>query len=260
MLSEVTDISPHWRRHAQEHRACKFPRVQSEAVSFVPLDSYYQENTEANYYRYLGQGEMTAIDTYSCSNCGASDGKHLYALWLEQEIAGKRIASGTKLMQLSPEPAQGASIKQKQLFDYATADLVMEGADHHVVLMHLPFADESIDFFICSHVLEHAPDDRQAIQELYRISKKGARGILMAPIIFGLTCTDEETIQGTPKERWRRFGQDDHVRLYAHDDYVQRIFELGFNLYQLDQSYFSAQTFKRLGLKDSSILYIVSKT
>lgn len=235
------------------------PVCNSDGVSFVPLDSYYQDNAEANGYRYFGQGEMTAIETYSCNNCGASDRERLYAYWLNQEIAMGRFPIGTKLMHFSPEPALRASIKQKQLFDYATADLVMEGVDHHVDLMNLPFANESFDFFICSHVLEHVPNDRQAIQELYRISRKGARGILMAPIIVGLTCTDEETFPAPPEERWRRFGQDDHVRLYAHDDYVQRICESGFNLQQLDQSYFGVQTFKRLGLKDSSILYIVSK-
>jgi SAM-dependent methyltransferase len=180
----------------------------------------------------------------------------LYAHSLEQEIAVKSFPIGAKLMHFSPEATLGVSIKQKQLFDYATDHVVVEDAEHHVDLMNLPFADASIDFLMCSHVLEHAPNDRQAIREPY---KKGIRGILMAPLIPGLACTDEETTQALPKERWRRIGQDDHVRLYAHDDYMQRNSESGFNLRQLDQSYFGVQTFKRLGLKDSSILYIVSK-
>ena len=235
------------------------PVCKAQAISFLPLDDYYREHAKANGYRHFGQGEMTAIETYSCNHCGASDRERLYAYWLDQEIARGRFSNGAKLMHFSPEPALGAAIKQSQLFDYSTADLVMAGVDHHVDLMDLPFADESIDFFICSHVLEHVPDDRKAIRELYRISKKGSLGILMAPIIVGLSRTDEEAVPCSPEERWRRFGQDDHVRLYAHDDYVQRIRDAGFNLSQLDQSHFGAKTFKRLGLKDSSILYIVSK-
>ncbi|MNN13180.1 Demethylrebeccamycin-D-glucose O-methyltransferase [compost metagenome] len=136
----------------------------------------------------------------------------------------------------------------------------MEGVDHHVDLMDLPFENESVDFFICSHVLEHVPDDRQAIRELFRITRKGGLGILMAPIIVGLQRTDEETEPCSASERWRRFRQDDHVRLYAHADYLQRIRESGFELSLLDRTHFGAQTFKNLGLKDSSILYIVSRT
>ncbi len=37
----------------------------------------------------------------------------------------------------------------------------------------LPFEDESFDKIILSEVLEHVPDDRQALNEVYRVLKKG---------------------------------------------------------------------------------------
>ncbi|MDN6856451.1 methyltransferase domain-containing protein [Pseudomonas sp. CAN2814] len=236
------------------------PLCKTADISFTPLDSYYRDNAKANGYQYFGQGEMTAVDSYSCSACGASDRERLYAYWVEQMIASGRLHEGHRLIHFSPEPALGALIQQKGLFDYSTADLVMPGVDYHADLMDLPFEDESVDFFICSHVLEHVPDDRQAIRELHRITRKSGVGILMAPIILGLKHTDEEASPCSPEERWRRFGQDDHVRLYAHNDYVQRIQESGFKLKQLGQAHFGAQLFRSLGLKDTSILYIVSKS
>ncbi len=45
------------------------------------------------------------------------------------------------------------------LFDYKTADLSMENVDFKVDMMSMLFDDESFDFFICSHVLEHVDSD-----------------------------------------------------------------------------------------------------
>lgn len=60
-------------------------------------------------------------------------------------------------------------------------------------------------------------------------------------------------------QRWKHFGQYDHVRLYAHDDYVEKLEVNGFVLDQLDIEYFGEKLFKQLGMKATSILYIVRK-
>ena len=59
--------------------------------------------------------------------------------------------------------------------------------------------------------------------------------------------------------RWRLYGQNDHVRLYAHDDYVNKISRHGFGVEELGESYFGEDVFRSLGLKRTSILYVVSK-
>lgn len=40
-------------------------------------------------------------------------------------------------------------------------------------ICHLPFADKSVDFIYCSHVLEHMDDPAKACQELMRVGKRG---------------------------------------------------------------------------------------
>ncbi|HEU0283314.1 MAG TPA: hypothetical protein VFQ99_05980, partial [Gallionella sp.] len=59
--------------------------------------------------------------------------------------------------------------------------------------------------------------------------------------------------------RWRLYGQDDHVRLYAHDDYVNKIRSHGFRLEELGEVHFGKDVFQSLGLTPTSILYVVSK-
>src|SRR5699024_2727934 len=102
-------------------------------------------------------------------------------------------------------------------------------------------------------------DDIASIAELFRITKKGGSGILMAPIVVGLNKTIEDPTITDEAERWRLFGQNDHVRLYSHNDYVSRIEASGFRLQQLDREFFGDALFKELGLKKTTILYIASK-
>ena len=103
------------------------------------------------------------------------------------------------------------------------------------------------------------PDDDRAIEELYRVTKKGGLGILVAPVIIGLAATHEDPSVTTEEGRWRHFGQGDHLRLYAHDDYVRKIASHGFDVQTLGVEYFGNSVFRRLGMKETSVLYIVGK-
>lgn len=236
------------------------PVCAASGVVFNPLPDFYRDHAEQHGYMHFGRGEMTALETYSCAQCGATDRERLYAYWLQREIDARKFAGSHMAIHFAPEQALSHFIRNANIFaDYQTADLMMETADHKVDLMDLPFADNSFDFFICSHVLEHVPDDLKAIQELHRITRPGGRGILMAPIIVDLPDTVEDATATTEAERWRLFGQFDHVRLYGHDDYVRKIKACGFGVQQLGSSAFGSDTFAHMGLKPTSILYIAVK-
>lgn len=241
------------------HQSTYCPVCKMRNVSFLPLPDFYRQHTQANGYLYFGQGEMTAHETYTCNNCGASDRERLYALWIDQQIEKKNFPKGTSIIHFAPEISLSEKLKNITLFDYKTADLLMDNVNYKVDMMDMPFEDESFYFFICSHVLEHVESDDQAIKELYRITKQGGKGILMAPIIVGLEKTIEDPSVTDEAGRWRLFGQNDHVRLYAHDDYINKIRSHGFRIEELGEKYFGKEFFRLLGLKRTSILYVVSK-
>lgn len=235
------------------------PTCNSRPATFLPLPDVYRENAHQYGYAHFGKGEMTALKTYSCANCGASDRERLYTLWIDQQIEKGLFSKGTRVIHFAPEAVLSARLKSLNSFDYKTADLMMDHVDFKVDLLNMPLEDASFDFFICSHVLEHVESDDQAIKELYRITKQGGCGILMAPIIVGLENTLEDPSIKDEAGRWKHYGQNDHVRLYAHDDYVNKIRSHDFHIEELGIKYFGEETFSSLGLKSTSILYVVSK-
>jgi hypothetical protein len=140
-----------------------------------------------------------------------------------------------------------------------TADLA-EGADLVVDITNMPEVPSNYyDILICSHVLEHVNDDKRALAELYRVLKPGGWGIIMVPIILTLAQIDEDPQVTDEAERWRRFGQFDHVRLYNKPGFVERVEAAGFALRQLGMDYFGESNFKRFGITGKSVLYVAEK-
>ncbi len=235
------------------------PVCKSANKGFKPIPEFYLRNFEIYGFEHFEKGEMTPRESYLCSVCGASDRERLYAHWILMMLVRGEIDKRINIMHFAPESGLSGWIKSLGFENYATSDYTMSGVDYHSDLMDLPFDDNSIDFFICSHVLEHVEDDRAALQELFRVTRRGGLGILMVPIVSGLEAIDEDPCESDVAERWRRFGQDDHVRLYNRVGFLERICEAGFKVKTLDVSYFGLATFESLGLKSESVLYIVNR-
>lgn len=241
---------------------CRFfcPVCGRKIRRFLPLPDFYRNNALKHGYRHFGKGETIALDTYACPACGASDRERLYADWIVRQVDAGNFHKGARLLHFAPEAALSKRLHEMKFFDYQTADFKSKNVDYQIDVMNLPIKNNVYDYFICSHVLEHVESDEQAIRELYRITKTGGCGILMTPIIMGLKATVEDKSIASEAERWKLYGQNDHVRLYAHDDYVSKIRRVGFCVNELGIAYFGADTFRLLGLKKTSILYIVKKT
>jgi SAM-dependent methyltransferase len=99
--------------------------------------------------------------------------------------------------------------------EYLTADLLAP-ADRQLDITAIDLPDASFDVVICSHVLEHVPDDRRAMSEMLRVLRPGGRALVMVPYDLERP-THEDPSVSSPEERLRRFGQHDHVRRYGAD-------------------------------------------
>lgn len=150
-------------------------------------------------------------------------------LWLFLEKETDFFTIPHKLLHFAPEQAFYKRFKSLKNINYTTTDLNSPLADVKADITHLPFEDNSFDTILCNHVLEHIPDDTKAMQEIYRILKKGGWAVLQIPQDLERKQTFEDDSITDPKERTKIFGQYDHVRVYGWD-YFEKLKSIGFEV------------------------------
>ena len=151
-----------------------------------------------------------------CAACGSLERhRHLWA-WLRDELPSGPI------LHVAPEAALGRQLDRRP--GYLSIDLDPEKAMMQADLCDLPFADDQFEMVICSHVLEHIPEDRRAMRGSHRV---GQRVVMQHLINYALAETHEDPTVVSPTERLRLFDQEDHVRRYGADVY-DRLREAGF--------------------------------
>ncbi len=221
---------------------------------------FLEKMDEAGYVHSLFMEETCNWLDYGCPFCQSSDRERLYALYIKQQFSTLQWSHGYRFIDFAPAQQLSKLLRSFPLLEYRTADLVAEGVDDKVDITDMNiYPADFTDFFLCSHVLEHVADDRKAMRELYRILKPGGWGICMVPIVIGLEKTLENPSIVDPKERWKYFGQDDHVRLYERNDYIGRLAEAGFTVEEVTKDNFAGIDFKSYGIKERSVLYVVKK-
>jgi SAM-dependent methyltransferase len=162
-----------------------------------------------------------------CPRCMSYPRHRGFAYVLEQHVGGELRASpvlgsghGLRLL-FAPEPGMHMLLSR-----YVSG---LEGVDQRRInemvryledIQRMSFADASVDFFSCFHVVEHVPDDRAALRELARILHPRGRGIFNVPIVFGR----RETIA------FGRANPFANGHWFEHgEDIVDRLLEAGFS-------------------------------
>ena len=242
------------------------PVCNARVNAFQPLPQYYTLNLKKYGFPFDSKEAETCNHRgYLCPYCHASDRDRLYALYLDKYLIGLNSDAIINIVDFAPSAPLSEFIRRqmrrfKREFSYRTADLSAKGVDDKVDITELrPYENNRFDFFICSHVLEHVTNDRKALRELYRVLKPGGQGILMVPIVLSIDEIDEEPTVVDEGERWRRFGQSDHVRLYSKKGFIERVRDAGFVVSQYGIEFFGEELFTRMGITSQSVLYVVKK-
>jgi SAM-dependent methyltransferase len=176
--------------------------------------------------------------------------------------AGKKnieTASALKVLHMAPEQCFLKRFKKLKHIDLITADLYSPIVDVKADICDLPFDNDQFDIIFCNHVLEHITDDKKAMQELYRVLKKGGMAILQIPQDYSREVTYEDFSITSPEERAKHFGQYDHVRVYG-SDYFDRLRTVGFKVEEVHYSQMlSEEEIDKFRLQKNEILPVCFK-
>ena len=104
--------------------------------------------------------------------------------------------------------------------------------------------ENSFDTVIACDVLEHVPEDLEAMRELQRILSPDGVAVLTVPQADHLTEKVELPSDASAADRLRLAGQEDHQRIYG-EDFAGLLQQVGFHVTPVDESSFPASFVKR---------------
>lgn len=152
-----------------------------------------------------------------CPWCGSQSRHRLVWHYFQKTLKIFEQNEPFSFLHIAPESCFTQTLRSRLSGRYITADLLADNVDVKMDITDIQYPAETFDFIYCSHVLEHVDDDRKAIAEFHRVLKSAAIAIIMVPVSDQLNETDEDIQVTDPQERLRRFGQEDHVRVYGND-------------------------------------------
>jgi SAM-dependent methyltransferase len=105
----------------------------------------------------------------------------------------------------------------------------------------LPLDDNSVDFVISSHVIEHFPEPIKALKEWYRVVKPGGYLYIIAP--HKERTFDKERNRSTLAELIERHATgkvpetlNDHCSVWITEDFVELVGWLGWNILHIQDT------------------------
>lgn len=237
------------------------PRICSccgQEVFYLPIDNYYAEMAK-NYGTPKSVAETLSSNEYFCPSCKSSDRDRMIIEFLKK-IGLKEAQEDLKVLQIAPAVTiEGWIESYAPQVDYESTDLFMEGVSFKSDIQNMDnVKDETYDVIICSHVLEHVQDDKKAFLEMKRVLKADGIVVFLVPIDLSSNVIDEEWGL-SEEENWKRFGQGDHCRKYGKSALINRIKDCGLYINSLGIDYFGQETFEKLGLTATSVLYALTK-
>lgn len=166
-----------------------------------------------------------------CPGCGSTDRDRLLYAYFDHEF---KFLRPKKLLHIAPEPCLNSYFKNIVSISYVFGAKFHEGLYYPkeleiINLEHLQYADNTFDWVVCNHVLEHVEDEFQSLAEILRVLTPGGKAVLQVPWSPKLEITFEDPTYVTESDRLKHYGQDDHLRLFGKD-YPGRIAKAGFKV------------------------------
>ncbi|WP_432411691.1 class I SAM-dependent methyltransferase [Rasiella sp. SM2506] len=227
-------------------------------VAFFLRGNNYIDPIDGNSYRkFLPYGYEKVRENVLAPGTLSLERHRLFWLYLTNETSF--FSEKLRVLHFAPEQAFLKRFKKLKNITYTTTDLNSPIADVKADICNLPFEDNSYDFIICNHVLEHIPDDTKAMKEVYRVLTPNGTAILQVPYDRNRATTFEDNSITDPKERAAIFGQYDHVRVYGMD-YFEKLKSIGFKLNAVNYTaQLSDEEIEKYRLPKNELLPIVYK-
>lgn len=152
---------------------------------------------ESSFRKFLSYGPERRKNA-KCPKCGAMERHRLIWLFLKNDT--NMFFDKMKVLHFAPESCFFNRFSKLTNLCYVPADCDPSSSlVRKIDITNIPSDDNFYDSIICCHVLEHVPDDRRAMSEMFRVLKQGGWAIMQVPI--GRLVTFEDPTILTSEDR-----------------------------------------------------------
>lgn len=164
--------------------------------------------------RVFAPGGTIMREDALCIYCDSLE-RHRFAWYFLSRHTDLFDGRSKRMLHVAPERAFRGPLQKALGAGYLTADYMASDVMVKMDIAQIQFPEDSFDVVYCSHVLEHVSDDRKAMREISRVLKPDGWALIMVPIFAEKSFEDPAVVD--PGERFRLYGQEDHVRAYGPD-------------------------------------------
>lgn len=178
---------------------------------------------------FLSHG-VPAEEDVLCPVCYSKAPHRLAYLFIQNHFRSL-MPEGSTCLHIAPEPKLGrqlATLCKRNGVVYEWGGITASGSNN-LDIRKMRFADSSIDFIYCCHVLNMVREDRQAMEEVYRVLKPTGVAILQVPAYFPGPLS-KEVLDGSEEDRKQAFCDPRMYRIYSDEDYASRLIQAGFHV------------------------------
>ena len=199
-------------------------------------------------------GGVNERENAICPKCGSLERNRAAYLFLKEQtnIFDEKI----KMLHFAPERVLTEIFVNHDNIDYLPVDLNpnMHDVKEQMDIQDIKYADNTFDLIYCSHVLEHVPNDKQAMKELYRVLKPNGKAIIQIPLNLNYKETYEDPSIDTDMLRLKHYGQSDHFRHYGLD-FQSKLVNVGSKDCKEYVESMDEKSIKRYGFKNDNVFY-----
>jgi len=246
-------------RFIPRHRLQEWSHWSILRLAFIYIGNRYEDPISGKSYRkMLPYGRVTQRENALAPHSLSLE-RHR-SVWMYLQRHTDFFTAPKRMLHMAPEYCYLRLFQKQANLDYVTGDLVSPWAEHHFDVHAIPFEDSSFDVVMANHLLEHVDRDRVVMGEFFRILKPGGWGILQVPIDYSNPDTEEDRSITDPAELERLYWQSDHLRLYGHEDYPNRLRKAGFEVDVFDViADLGSELAQRYCLGEERFVYVVKK-
>ncbi|MDR1676334.1 MAG: class I SAM-dependent methyltransferase [Tannerella sp.] len=213
-------------------------RIENRLLFNRMLSVFYRGNTYCcnccgkSFRKFKSKGTaLMKRKNAECPYCGSLERGRNLLFFIENET--DILTAQPAILHFAPEWCLWPIFKKTGNRNYITADINPDLADCPADITDIPFPDNRFDYIICFHVLGHVPDEKKAVEEMYRVLKPTGTALIATIIDPDNPHTFETDDADTPLKRLHCYSEPDLLRLHG-TDFDRRLMQGGFKVEVID--------------------------